>query len=461
LESGDAMMTLFWYRSQLAVQQIKTLMSETQAYGEADLDLAIRSNAEAVWDLMEGGTIRMILVEVDGIRMAELERWLPLLKQCCKEVKWVALMNQAFLKDSTLDKERIAADFDEFVMFETLGVELLWERMLRTRTLYERRADLGLSGITDLSRMKEIERIISEQPDLHTYEAEALMCGIHESQKKKLRFKLGDVFRVAEKSLNFNKARLKICVMGNSGYGCELGWVMSKKFGKRTLILDADRLFPSLDLLLEVKKTVPDQLEGYETTQATGLNVLLDAVRKNSLTMERIMGACSRVKGNEALYALTGSYNLHDYEYYDKDDFIRLIDKIESCFEVVILLVNGFIYDAFTAVSLLISDKNLLPVSGGVLELRSAAASAAYVTERQKLDGRKTHFLAFDVEDSQRLTQEDYEALTGARFLGRIPRNVRRQSANMEGRMYGPLMDKAVIEAHEKLIARLIEEMRC
>ena len=449
------MITLFWYESHSTVGLVKTVMSEVQDRTGSGLELALRTELESVAAVLECAPVRTVIFEVGNERLPD--RWSSIqnLRQKWPEVKWIAL-----LPNSGFDGQLILSGFDDFIEIGAFEAESLIERLYRVRSVYERSDALGLEGIIDFERIDEISQIITETPDLRHYEAESLMRGIHVTEKKKMRQRFEGIFKVAEKRPEFLNQRLKLCVFGNSEYGSELGWIFSKKFKKRTLIIDADRLFPSLDLLLEVRKTLSDSLEGYDSYQSTGLNVLLDAIRKNSLTSEKIIGTCARIKGNQDLYALTGSYNLNDYEYYDKDDFMKLLERIDSCFEVVIMLVNAFIYDAFTAVSLLMSDKNLVPVSRGVLALRSAASSAAYVSERQRIDRLKHQFVAFDSDENHSLSAEDYDALTGSRYLGRIPSSLKRDKARMEGRMYGPMMDRSVAEAHEKVILKLLHEMR-
>ena len=446
---------MFWYESHSTVGLVKTVMSEVQDRTGSGLELALRTELESVAAVLECAPVRTVLFEVSNERLPDKWSSIQNLRQKWPEVKWIAL-----LPNSGFDGKLILSGFDDFIEIGAFEAESLIERLYRVRSVYERSDALGLEGIIDFERIDEISQIITETPDLRHYEAESLMRGIHVTEKKKMRQRFEGIFKVAEKRPEFLNQRLKLCVFGNSEYGTELGWIFSKKFKKRTLIIDADRLFPSLDLLLEVRKTLSDSLEGYDSYQSTGLNVLLDAIRKNCLTSEKIIGTCARIKGNQDLYALTGSYNLNDYEYYDKDDFMKLLERIDSCFEVVIMLVNAFIYDAFTAVSLLMSDKNLVPVSRGVLALRSAASSAAYVSERQRIDRLKHQFVAFDSDENHSLSAEDYDALTGSRYLGRIPSSLKRDKARMEGRMYGPMMDHSVAEAHEKVILKLLHEMR-
>lgn len=444
-----------WYESHSTVGRIKSIMSDLQDQIGGGVEMAIRTELDSVTTLLGCAPVKTVLFEVSSEHL--LARWpsIQTLRLKWPEVKWIALLTLGHG-----DGNLILNGFDEFIERGELNAETLIDRLYRPRTVYERTEALGLEGIVDQERIEVISRIIAEQPEIRGYEAEALMCGIHTSEKKKLRQKFEEIFKVTEKRPEFINQRLKLCVFGNSEYGCELGWVFSKKFKRKTLIVDADRLFPSLDLLLEARKTVTDSLEGYDSYQSTGLNILLDAIRKNSLNSEKIMSACSRIKGNSDLYALTGSYNLNDYEYYDKDDFMRLLERLDTCFEVVIMLVNAFIYDAFTAVSLLVSDKNLIPVSDGVLALRSAASSAAYVTERQKIDRLKHQFIAYDTDEFFSLSTDDYEALTGSRYLGRIPSSTKREKARKEGKMHGPIMDRITLEAHEKIIIKLMHEMR-
>ena len=449
------MITLLWYESHSTVGRIKSVLSTFQDQIGNGLEMAIRTEFDSVVSLLGCAPVKTVLFEVNAEHLNA--RWpsIQSLRSKWPEVKWIAVLNKGHI-----DGNLILSGFDEFIELEELNATTLINRLYRPRTVYERTEDLGLEGIVDHERIDAISKIISEQPEIRGYEAEALMCGVHTLEKKKMRQKFEELFKIAEKRPEFIKQRLKLCVFGNSEYGCELGWMFSRKFKRKTLIIDADRLFPSLDLLLEARKTMTDSFEGYDSYQSTGLNILLDAIRKNNLNSEKIMSACSRIKGSSELYALTGSYNLNDYEYYDKDDFMRLLERLDSCFEVVIILVNAFIYDAFTAVSLLVSDKNLIPVNDGVLALRSAASSAAYVTERQKIDRLKHQFVAYDTSEHYGLSTEDYEALTGSRYLGSVPSNAKREKARKEGKMYGPMMDRSTLEAHEKIIIKLMHEMR-
>lgn len=452
------MITLYWYESHATVGLLKTAL---QTFCDEGMELAVRVETESVLTLLEHTPVKSVIYESCAERLQSHYEVILTMRQKWPEVKWVALMDKDWrLPDAAHYRELVFSGFDEFLEFDPAEPERLMDRLGDPRHLYERREALGLDGVVDHERFEEISRILEDQPVLVRREADKLMQGIHVSEKNKLKKTFEQAFKVTQQVPMQMHHRLKLCVFGNSEYGCELGWVFSKKLGKKTLIMDVDRLFPSLDVLLEVRKTVPNPIEGYDTLQSTGLNILLDAVRKNQLTSDRILEACVKVKGNPDLYALTGSYNLNDYEYYDKEDFMKLLERVDACFEVVIILTNAFIYDVFTAVSLLVSDRNLIPLVDGVLPVRSAATAAAYVSERQRIDPGKHLFIAFDLHEKQQLSTEDYETLTGTRFLGKIPAHSKRGKARREGRMYGPMMDKSIVEAHERIIQKLSSEMR-
>jgi cellulose biosynthesis protein BcsQ len=456
LESGDVMVTILWYRSQTTIKIVKAYMAEASESLRRSYELMVRSNPAGFDQMFAAGEVDMILVEVDQARLEEEVYMIQDLRKRHPEVRWVALLHK-----DCVNLEFILSNFHEFIWFGEVESDTLAQVMTKTRDLYDRREALGLPGLIDLHRGAEIERLLSEQEQVCVGDVNALTRGLEAAEKKRMHFKFGSYWRLAEKEDSFNAFRMKLSVVGNSEYGCELGWVLSKNHQKKTLILDADRLQPSVDLLLNVKRTISDPVGGLEELQQTGLNLLLDAIRKNCLTGDKFLRSCARVKGNDYLFALTGSYNLSDYEYYDKNDYMRLIEKAGEYFDVVILLVNRFIYDAFTTISLLMSDKNLLPVSASVLEMRSIAASAAFVSERQRLDPGKNYFVAFDVDERSLMTDEDYEALSGNRFLGSVPSQHKRCKARYEGKLYGPAMERQVVDSHEKIIKRLISEMRC
>lgn len=456
MESGDCVITLLWYRSQTTIKKIKADIAEANERIGRPFELVVKSHLEGVIQMLETGQVSIVFVELDAPRISDEGKLIKKLQMEWTEVFWIGVLD-------TMPEDRmfVLNHVHEFLWMKEIKAETLAERLIKPRHIYERLEALGLPGVVDHSRGAEIERILSEQTEIKDYEVEALMHGMMSSEKKKMKFKFGTANRRAEKGDVFNHCRMKLSVVGKSDYGCELGWVISNKFHKKTLILDADRLQPSIDLLLDVKRTTNYGLNGMEELQQTGMNVLLDAIRKNNLTGDKFFRACARVKGNAFLYALTGSYNLSDYEYYDKNDYLRLVEKASEYFDVVILLVNGFIYDAFTAISLVLSDKNILPVGANVLEVRSIASAMGFVCERQSLDLRKNLFVAYDVEDKSIMSEEDYEVLSGNRYLGSIPSHQKRVKARGEGRLYGPGMDGGVLEAHEKIILRILNEMRC
>ena len=150
--------------------------------------------------------------------------------------------------------------------------------------------------------------------------------------------------------------RLVITVWDNAEFACELAYTAARYTGSEVLLADLDLLAPKADLILNTAKY---PVRSNESSQLghSGLDIVMDAVTRGVLTSAILKQAAIVKNDMKNLYIITGNYRLDNFEYYSEESVPQIIEKCYRGFDITILLVNRFIYDAFTLSALLRSDK--------------------------------------------------------------------------------------------------------
>lgn len=188
-----------------------------------------------------------------------------------------------------------------------------------------------------------------------------------------------------------------ITVTNDPRLTAELSVIMCKKFKTiNVAVLDVDRLNPTLDIYFNAKTYVKSVYTHLDYKRTTGLNLLFDALHKHSLTKQYVQHLSTRVNGYKNLDYFSGSYLLEDYEYFSIEAYKKLLYFLEQTYDVVILNVNDFMYDAFTCHSLMASDINLIGIEGHMVSIRKMKNMMSFLEEKQKISKRKNIFVAMN-----------------------------------------------------------------
>ena len=248
--------------------------------------------------------------------------------------------------------------------------------------------------------------------------------------------------------------KMVITIWDNAEFGCELAYMAARHTGGEVMLADLDLLAPKADLFLNIRKypgrTVHEGIFGY-----TGLDIVMNAMGKGPLSQELLREAAAGRKDLENLHILTGNYRLENYEYFGEDSVSGLIEKCYRTYDITILLVNRWIYDAFTLSALLKSDVNLVAVKGNIDELREFNTYIAFLKDKQKLPPENTRFVLFEYDKGACLSISEVNEAAGGNLIGRISASRRRAVyRNLKG-AYASRMEKEIEKEYVQLLEKL------
>lgn len=203
--------------------------------------------------------------------------------------------------------------------------------------------------------------------------------------------------KVKKKKTKINKPFGLITVFDEPKLAAELAYIIAKGSPNHDVaILDADRFDPRLDIYLNSRSYIKSVHTHLDFRRTTGLNLLIDACHKHTLTKQYAKHLAIKVLGCRNLYYFSGSYMLEDYEYFRIDDFIRVIGFLKQHYDTVLITANKFLYDAFTIQSLLLSDCNLIGLSGSLSDIKEKKTYMDFLEDKQHIEKRKSINLLFD-----------------------------------------------------------------
>ncbi len=248
--------------------------------------------------------------------------------------------------------------------------------------------------------------------------------------------------------------KLVITVWDNPEFGCELAYMAAKHTNSQVLLADLDLLAPKADLFLNIKRH-PEKTAQAGIFAHSGLDTVMDAIGKGMLTAEVLRQASVHRKERKNLYIITGNYRIENYEYYSEDSVSKLIDKCYRGFDITILLVNKFIYDAFTLAALLRSDINIAALRGDVDQLREFNSYIAFLKEKQRLLPENTKFVLFEYDGACAMDPDEVNAATEGNLLGKVSYSRKRSRYRNLKSPYISHIEKEVSTEYLKLLTKL------
>lgn len=229
-----------------------------------------------------------------------------------------------------------------------------------------------------------------------------------------------DVENVKWKDKKDNFRKLILTIWGNAEFGCELAYIAASMTDYKVILIDLDLLAPKADIYLNVRK-IPDRVTSSEGVfKDSGLNIVMDCAQKNLLSQDILIEASVKRRNLKNLFILTGNYNLDNYEYYKEESLVNLIDKSYQNFDITILLVNRFIYDSYTAVSLIKSDFNIVPVRADIDQFREFNSYMMFLKEKQHIPLGKMLYAAFEYDHTINLPEKVIQEVTEHNYLGSV-----------------------------------------
>lgn len=230
--------------------------------------------------------------------------------------------------------------------------------------------------------------------------------------------------------------RMRICVHGESALAYELAAVLSSVSNQSVLVMDLDRMSPSADIYCGVKPVVKEKYDFYSKATATGLNILLDCMKKSTLSRE-VFGLCTQQpKGYSNLHILTGVYKLEDYEYYKAEDLKNLVDSAFAYYDVILLKTNSFPYDGFTLNAFLMADTILWGGKASIESIRYNRQLIQLMDGKQKIPIEKQLWTLFERSDLEGLEKNFLVEMGLGTYCGSIPYCEKREKCLRVGERY-------------------------
>lgn len=248
--------------------------------------------------------------------------------------------------------------------------------------------------------------------------------------------------------------KLLLTIWDNAEFGCELAYMAAKSTGSEVILVDLDLLAPKADLFLDIRK-YPAKSAQTEIYSLSGLDSVMDAIGKGMLTSGSLQQASVARKEMKNLHIITGNYRLDNYEYYSEDSVSKLIDKCYRSYDITILLVNRFIYDAFTLAALLRSDINIAAVRGSVDQLREFNNYIAFLEEMQHLPAENTKFVLFEYDKTTGMGMDEAYAATLENLFCKVSSSKKRTRYRNNKGVYISHMEKEVADDYILLLKKL------
>ncbi len=245
--------------------------------------------------------------------------------------------------------------------------------------------------------------------------------------------------------------KLVITVWDNVEFGCELAYQAARASNYNVLLIDLDLLSPKADLCLNLKK-YPGRFITDGELLKSGLDIVIDAAEKNFLSPDLITEAALKRKDTKNLFVLTGNYKIENYEYYNDESLIKLIEKAYIGFDLTILLVNKSIYDSFTVISLARSDYNIAAIRADLDKLREINNYLAFLKEKQQIPLEKTKFVAFEYDPKTNLSTNVFGEATQKNFIGKVSYSSKRRVYSNLKAAYAARMERNIMNEYEKIL---------
>lgn len=244
-------------------------------------------------------------------------------------------------------------------------------------------------------------------------------------------------------------------VWDGAEFGCELA-VQLREYYRRVLVIDGDLICPQADLLLG-KKSRPNSLLAPPGTD--NLNQVLAEAQRGTLTPGRLRElAWPSLTADVDLFVFGD--NLDDYEHIPPGSFLQLLEIARQSYPAVVILLNRFIYDAFTCLGLMNADQVLVPASGSVASFRSFNRSIEFLALRRQIDPARVRFVAFPYDERTDLSLGTLNTLAENRLIGSVQIDLARQRRRGSAKPYAVSVSAANAKEYNGIIARLNHQSR-
>ncbi len=260
------------------------------------------------------------------------------------------------------------------------------------------------------------------------------------------------VVRVEKETILVGFKKLILTVFGCPEFACEFSYTAARLSSLNVLLIDLDTLNATADIFLNVKKH-NDRIKCFDDFESnSGLNICLDAADKKELTGELFVEACEKKLKN--LYVLPGNYKLSNFEYYSIESLIAVLEKAYEYFDITVLAVSPFIYDAFTFAALKKSDCNIFPVRADRAHIREINRYLVLLKEKQNMELSKSKFVAYEYDPATDLPKGVLKELTGGNFIGCISYSQKRRRYRNLKPIFAKNMDRKTLGEYADILSK-------
>lgn len=239
-----------------------------------------------------------------------------------------------------------------------------------------------------------------------------------------------------------------VTIWNHPEFCCELGIQIAKTTDKNVLIVDLDRLNPTFDFYC----ASPPLKKGKQTV---ALNEIQRLYAMNQLTDESIKAMCHPMKKLNSLHVVYGCHELKKFEYFTNEALIEALACFKRNYDIVLVNVNKFIYDAYTCISVIKSDHVLLPVSGYLTTMREYQRSIDLLCEKQQLSLEKFNYVFFECDHNFKHEMALLSDMLKSPVIGEISKCHKRRTCRNLKKNYGLTMPKRVAREYRHLIETL------
>lgn len=260
-----------------------------------------------------------------------------------------------------------------------------------------------------------------------------------------------------KKTSKLKKAYM-LTVFDEPQFAAELTLSVGKLFSdKKVAILDADRFNPRLDVYLNTQSHIKSVFTHLDFRRATGLNLLIDANNKHALTKQYAEHLSLKVDGYKNVSYFSGNYLIEDYEYFKLEDYKKVIQFLKLHYDILIVSVNKFIYDAYTCQSLITSDYNLISIRGSLPDINEKKRYVNFLVSKQKIEKPKNLYFLFDYNSTYHIKEKLVKEIVDGYYLGNIPHSPYRSQGLYRSYSMTKRMKKRNMAPYIRLFNRLRE----
>lgn len=378
---------------------LKRILRRELYNSELSGSITVRSTLNFIESLNSLSSNDVFIVELDMLSNEDIAEKVA---DFSKESTVIILLNDKY--NEGLINELVDRGITKYIKIRDFNVKLITEYIFNKINRSEAKYYLEKTDF-HLSDDLEIETLKVEK-DLPNVKISKIEENIEMDEVEKIVSKN----KIKDKIMTYKKSKAKtneiatistagkrhINIWGDYQFGCELAYILSKQIPLKILLIDSNRLAPSIDMYFGIEKFSKSYEINDDSSYNTGLNIAIDAIRKNVLTKELIYDIAQSHKKIKNLFFLSGSYNINNYEYYDSKSYIDLISICKDSFDLVITLSNDNIYDLFTSLSIIKSDINIIPMQAHYDNIRKMNNQVSFLVDKQNISLEKNYIVPFE-----------------------------------------------------------------